>query len=270
MKQKPMIQGQPQTLEVLFTPADFAALKQRNLSSTVCVVFDVLRATSSMTTALANGATAIIPVEEIPEALALRNQHPGLLLAGERDGLRIQADVTGSIAFDLGNSPREFTAERVRGRTIAMTTTNGTRALRACAQARTVIVASFLNLCATSQFIEAESPSRLLLVCSGTHDQAAYEDVLAAGALCDLIWPKYINGAIADSAHMARELFRFARKDLPGAFAQSRNGRRLLALAELRADVAYCAQRDTLQLVAELGKDGLVRSRETTHMHRRP
>ena len=146
------------TLEVLFTPADFAALKQRDLSDTVCVVFDVLRATSTMATALANGAVAIIPVEEIPEALALRRQQLGLLLAGERDGVRIQAALTGARAFDLGNSPREFTAERVRGQTIAMTTTNGTRALRACAQARSVLIGSFLNLRATTQVIDANSP----------------------------------------------------------------------------------------------------------------
>jgi 2-phosphosulfolactate phosphatase len=252
---------QTSTLEVLFTPADFAALKQRELADTVCVVFDVLRATSTMATALANGAVAIVPVEEIPEALALRRQQPGLLLAGERDGVRIQANLTGSISFDLGNSPREFTAERVRGRTIAMTTTNGTRALRACASARTVLIGSFLNLRATANVIQTERPAHLLLVCSGTHDQAAYEDVLAAGALCDLIWPAYSSGAVADSARMARDLFRQAQTDLPGAFARSRNGSRLLALPELRADVAFCAQVNLLDLVAELGKDGLVKVR---------
>src|SRR6266851_1491819 len=115
------------TLEVLFAPAEFSALSQRDLSETVCVVFDVLRATSSIVTALGNGATAIVPVAEISEALAVRQKHPEVLLAGERDGLRIQANLTGSIAFDLGNSPREFTPDKVRGKTIAMTTTNGTR-----------------------------------------------------------------------------------------------------------------------------------------------
>jgi 2-phosphosulfolactate phosphatase len=256
-----MTNSHPNVLEVLFTPADFAALKQRELSETVCVVFDVLRATSSMVTALANGAAAIIPVEEIPEALELRRQQPDLLLAGERDGVRIQADLTGSIAFDLGNSPREFTPERIHGRTIAMTTTNGTRALRACARARKVLIGSFLNLRATVSIIESERPAELLVVCSGTHDQVAYEDVLAAGALCDLVWPAYSNGKVADSAVMARELFCLARADLPAALAQSRNGRRLLTLSDLRADVAYCAQRDILELAAELDQDGLVRRR---------
>src|SRR6185437_5993383 len=96
------------TLEVLFTPADFAALKGRNLSETLCVVFDVFRATSSMVTALANGAEAIVPVSEIPEALAIKERAPGVLLAGEREGVRIDAALTGGTDFDLGNSPREF------------------------------------------------------------------------------------------------------------------------------------------------------------------
>jgi 2-phosphosulfolactate phosphatase len=79
----------PPTLEVLFTPADFAALAGRDLGQTCCVVFDVLRATSSMVTALAHGAEAVQPVADIPEALALRAAHPEVLLAGERNGLRI-------------------------------------------------------------------------------------------------------------------------------------------------------------------------------------
>src|SRR5216110_511568 len=96
-------------LEVLFAPAEFTALGQRDLNETVCVVFDVLRATSSMATALGNGAEAIIPVADITEALAIRQRQPNVLLAGERNGVRIEANLTGSFPFDLGNSPREFT-----------------------------------------------------------------------------------------------------------------------------------------------------------------
>src|SRR4051812_1670351 len=98
--------SQGRTLEVLFTPAEFAVLPQRNLAGAVCVVFDVLRATTSMVAALGNGADAILPVSDIPEALEVARQHPGVLLAGEREGLRIRAALTGSVDFDLGNSPR--------------------------------------------------------------------------------------------------------------------------------------------------------------------
>ncbi len=88
-------------IEVLFTPAEFATLPKRNLARTTCVVFDVLRATSTMLTARAGGAAAIIPVAEIDEALAWRARQPEILLAGERDGLRIRAAQTGSFDFDF-------------------------------------------------------------------------------------------------------------------------------------------------------------------------
>jgi len=246
------------TLEVLFAPAEFNALNQRDLSETVCVVFDVLRATSSMVTALANGAEAIIPVADIPEALAIRQRRPELLLAGERNGVRIEANLTGSVAFDLGNSPREFVPELVRDRTIVMSTTNGTRALRACAKARSVLACCFLNLRATAEFIAQLRPQHLLLICSGTLEETAYEDALGAGAICDLVWHRFATGNVADSAGMARRLFHLAHKDLLGAFSVSRNGRRLLGHPDLKEDVAFCAQVDKLQLVAEL-KDEEVR-----------
>jgi 2-phosphosulfolactate phosphatase len=256
---KLLIQSMPTTLEVLFAPAEYASMTGRDLRETVCVVFDVLRATSTMVTALGNGAAGIVPVAEIPEALSIRQRRPEVLLAGERDGVRIAGHLIGGSAFDLGNSPREFTAQRVRGRTIAMTTTNGTRALRACAPAAAVLLGSFLNLQATAEFIERQPHSHLLLVGSGTLDQTAYEDVLGAGALCDLLWPKYSSGAVADSALIARRLFRLEQNDLLGAVSKSRNGRRLMAHPDLREDMAFCVQRDLFRLVAEMGADGVVR-----------
>ncbi len=246
-------------LELLFSPAEFAALPQRDLSQTVCVVFDVLRATSSMLTALANGAKAIYPVAEISEALARRQAQPEVVLAGERNGLRIRAEQTGSIDLNLGNSPREFTREKVSGKTLVISTTNGTRALRACAKAQTVLVGAFLNLKAVTQWLERERPQNLLLVCSGTLEQAALEDVLAAGALCARIWPFYAEGQIADSAEMARQLFDLWQNDLSGAIRHARNGRRLLANPDLSADVAVCLRVDALDLVAVLQADGSVR-----------
>jgi 2-phosphosulfolactate phosphatase len=246
------------TLEVLYTPADFTALRRRNLDDAVCVVLDVFRATSSMVTALANGAAAIIPVAEIPEALAIRQRDPAVLLAGERDGVRIRSSLTGGTDFDLGNSPREFTREKVAGKVIVTTTTNGTRALRACAHAEGVLIGSFLNLAATAEFLARKRPETLLFVCSGTFDQAAAEDVLAAGALCDLLWNEYAVGEVSDAALLARQVFQTAAADLPAAAAQSRNGRRLLAVPELREDVPFCLRRDHCKLVATLGADGRI------------
>jgi 2-phosphosulfolactate phosphatase len=251
----------PTRLEVLLSPIEFAALHSRDLSQAVCVVFDILRATTSMVSALANGAEAIVPVAEISEALELRRQRPEVLLAGERDGVRIRGHLTGGVDFDLGNSPREYTADKVHGRTIVMTTTNGTRALRACAGAKTVLVGSFLNLRATYLWLLEQRPAHLFLVCSGTFDEPALEDTLAAGAVCERIWPHYAGGHMSDSAEIARRLYPLMQYDLLGAMKHSRNGRRLLANPELRSDVWYCVQRETLPFIAELQADGSVRKR---------
>ena len=247
------------SLEVTFAPAEFEALARRDLGHTVCVVFDVLRATSSMVTALGHGAAGLIPVSGIPEALALRRGRPELLLAGERQGVRIRAAQTGGVDFDLGNSPREFTRERVEGRTIVMTTTNGTRALRACTGALRVLAGSFLNLGALVRLIEQQRPPNLLLVCSGTLEQAAFEDALGAGALADAVWPLYADGTVGDAAQLARHTYRHFARDLPAAFRLGRNGRRLLEQPELRDDVAVCARVDDFAVVPALQADGVVR-----------
>ena len=244
-------------LEVLFTPAEFAALPRRDLRRTVCVVFDVLRATSTIVTALAHGAAAVLPVADIAEAQAWRKRQPDVLLAGERDGGRIRGELAGGNDFDLGNSPREFTPELVRGRTIVSTTTNGTRALRACAAAPTVLAGSFLNLAATARALGQLSPENMLLVCSGTGDAEAFEDTLAAGALVDLVWDE---SAAAGSARTARELFLRFQADLAGAMAHSANARRLLARPDLRDDVAFCLRRDVFDLTAAMKSGRITRN----------
>ena len=140
-------------LDVLLSPAEFEGLPEQDLSDTSCVVFDVLRATSTMTVALANGAEAILPCATIGEAIATRESEPGLLLAGERGGQRITAEISGRTEFDLGNSPREMTRDVVAGNRMAATTTNGTRALKACSGSKAVWIGSFLNLTALGQAI---------------------------------------------------------------------------------------------------------------------
>ncbi len=94
-------------------------------------------------TALQNGAKAVIPAIDIPGALAVRKKHPAVLLAGERDGVKIRAKQSGGVDFDFGNSPREFTPAAVAGKTIVSTTTNGTLALRDCAGGKVVLAAVF-------------------------------------------------------------------------------------------------------------------------------
>ena len=246
-------------VELLQAPAEWRALAPRHLADTTCVVLDILRATSTMLTALAHGAARCVPVGEIDEALAQRARDPGVLLAGEREGLRIMGTSANGADFDLGNSPRELDPARVRGRTIVITTTNGTRALRACTGAERVLLAAFLNLGAVATRLRTLAPRRLLLVAAGTNDEAAFEDSLAAGALCDRLGSAIEDAYIGDAARMARELYRAHSADLTAALALSVNGQRLLAHAELAADVAFCARIDTLGIVAEMTPDGSAR-----------
>ena len=239
------------SIEATFTPADFNALAARDLGETTCVVFDILRATTSMNTALANGAEAVIPVATIEDAVAIRAKRPEVLLAGEREGLRILAAVSGGTDFDLGNSPREYTAEVVAGRTIVSTTTNGTRALRACAGAQNVLIASFQNLRSVANWIEANAVQKLILVCAGTEEEAA--------ALVEMVGPLFFTGHMSDSAEMARQTYRHVQRDLHSAMQYSRNGRRLMGMPDLAEDVRFCVQRETLTLVAAMDADGTIR-----------
>ena len=238
-------------IDALLSPLELPALARRDLSGTACVVFDILRATSSFVTALHNGAAAIIPVSEIPEAIARRRQQPEVLLAGERGGVRISTIHAGGVNFDFGNSPHEFTPDKVRGKTIVSTTTNGTRALRACAGAPTVLAASFLNLGATAIHLQKLAPAKIVLVCAGTGTGMALEDVLAAGALGELL-----TGDFSDAAATARQAYLAVCTDLHAAVAGSQNARRLLALMDLQADVKFCVLRDVFNIAVAMTPDG--------------
>ena len=245
-------------IEVLFSPAEFEALSKRDLSATTCVVFDVLRATSSIVTALANDVKSVVPVATIEEALRERERNPALLLAGEREGFRITSKLTSSVDFDFGNSPREFVGSSLAGKSLAMTTTNGTRALKACQGAREILVGSFLNLSRVAEHLRTSSVDDLLLVCSGTYEEASYEDLLGAGALASALWDTFSEGHIADSVHLARNTFESARHNLLAAMQFARNGRRLLAIPDLREDVAFCLQMNLYPVLATMRPDGKI------------
>jgi len=234
-------------LDVILNPLELPSLAKRDLRATVCVVFDVLRATSTFVTALRNGAAAIIPVGEISEALEIIRKQPRVLAGGERHGLKIT--VKGR-EFDFGNSPREFAPEKVTGRTIVSTTTNGTRAFRACVHAKIVLAASFLNLSATASFLSGQKLGKIVLVCAGTGENVALEDVLAAGALCEALAKGKKPMALSDSARVALAAFRQSKGDLARTICESENARRLLAMPELREDVDFCLRRDVIDLVA--------------------
>lgn len=230
-------------VEVVLTPAEIAGLPARDLSDATCVVFDVLRATSTMVTALFNGARRIFPVSTVAEAIALRDARlPNALLGGERGGRRIDR-------FDLGNSPREYTPEAVAGRDLITTTTNGTVALRACGGARTVLAGALLNLRAVADFLSSDegNTERIVLVCAGTGERFALEDGLAAGALLALL--KSCGPTVDDASAAVLALYkRWARRPL-AALQASENGRRLAEIG-LDGDIEWCARESPMDWIA--------------------
>lgn len=249
-------------IEVLFAPAEQVALKDRDLSDTVCVVFDVLRATSAMAEALANGAEAIVPVREIAEAVELKRANPDWLLAGERNGLRITAEISGAMDFDLGNSPREFTRDVVEGKMIVMTTTNGTGALKACVGAKRVLIGSFLNYGAVVQELIRTTPSHILLVCAGTGTECASEDTLCAGGMADELFKGLQQPEMTDSALLAQGFYsneKASSSDRKPNLGNGANGRRLLGIKALADDVKYCGQVGLHMLLGVMQADGAVR-----------
>jgi len=147
------------------------------LKGGVAVVLDVLRATTVMVQALASGASAVIPCSEIDEARGIAGGYPPgtALLAGERQGLPIDG-------FDFGNSPGAFTSEVCRGKTLVMTTTNGTRAILASLDANRVIIGAFPNFAATVLTLHHVEERDIHIVCAGTDGRISFEDTLLAGA----------------------------------------------------------------------------------------
>jgi 2-phosphosulfolactate phosphatase len=247
-------------IDAILTPAELPALMKRDLRSTTCVVIDVLRATSSMLTALQNGAREIHPVAEIDEALALKTRLPSALLAGERRGVRIQKDLTGSLDFDLGNSPRDFTASAVADRSIIWTTTNGTRALRACAHAERILLGALLNLRALAELLERMEPPHLTLVCAGTIEEPAFEDIFTAGALIDALMRRHVRVECKDSAQVVWRTFCHTGDDQRSLIESSLNARRLLQKPDLAPDVPICLEANSVPLIAAMNRDGVITS----------
>jgi len=224
-------------LEVVLNPAEIAQLPSRDLAAATCVVFDVLRATSSMITALAHGAIEICPVCSVDEAWRLKMQQPDAVLGGERHGDIIPG-------FDIGNSPSEYTG--AQDRRIITTTTNGTVALRACAGAQCVLVGALLNLGAVAAVLRARSPQAVFLVCAGTFDTFALEDAYAAGRLI----AELADASLSDAAHAAAAVA--ARyPDAIEILLRARNGQALVA-AGRSADVEWCAQVSRYTVVGQM------------------
>ena len=227
-------------LDICFSPAQWRALNAERLRASACAVIDVIRATSTIVTALAHGASGVQPVASVDDAFTLKEQNPGALLAGERGGQALPG-------FDLGNSPEDFTTGRVRGRPIILTTTNGTQALAACRGARAVVTASLLNLDAVAARLREIGPP-WIIACAGRDGEFGVDDAIVAGALAEAL----------DQEHALVSLYRSVRRDLAETLLGSAAGRELVKVG-LEKDIPFCAQLNLFSIVPTLGADGVLR-----------
>ena len=227
-------------LDVVFTPQ---ALGPNDLAGRTVVVVDILRATTTIAVALANGAKAVLPAGTTEEAMRIAQnlERDAVVLAGERKSERIPG-------FALGNSPAEFGPEVVTGKTIVMSTSNGTAALIAAQAAREVVACAAVNFSVVAERCRAVLAEHgdLVILCAGADRQFALEDAFAAGRLTKLLLPE--GGAkhvtVNDGAVAALELARHYGERWGRALRASAHGRELAALG-FRADLDACAAQDT-------------------------
>jgi 2-phosphosulfolactate phosphatase len=232
-------------------------MRQGACAGGIAVVIDVLRASTTIITALAHGAARVRPVLTVEEARG-ETAARGTLLGGERGGLKIEG-------FDLGNSPREYSRDRVGGRSIVITTTNGTAALHACFGAADVLIGAIVNRSAVAASAHALAIKHggcdIHLVCAGTEGVVTEEDLLAAGAILDAAVQHHgCSGDALDAT--GREALAFFRSTVAAGptaadaiareFASSIGGRNLIELG-MDADLPVSAAIDSLPVVPRLG-----------------
>jgi 2-phosphosulfolactate phosphatase len=212
------------------------------------IVIDVLRATTTMTTALANGATAIIPVETISEAHRLAKSDD--VLAGERDSRLIAG-------FALSNSPLEFTRSAVNKRTIVMTTTNGTRVMQRAMGAATLLAGALINAKACG-WAALKFKSDIILLCAGAEDHFALEDGLCAGMLiAEMREAATAQFTLTDFAAAMEGAYLGYANRLNEVLLTSDGGKRLSGIG-LQEDVLFCSRKNTHSAVP-VWRDGAMR-----------
>jgi len=243
--QTPPSGGRGAKLHVCLTPALIPLFKVEDY---IVVVIDIFRATSSICYGMENGAEAIIPVSQVEECLAYQEIHPEYLLAAERNGEVVSG-------FDFGNSPFSYTKEKVNGKTVVLTTTNGTHALHLSRSAKKIIIGSFLNLTAVCDWLKNQHEN-VLLVCAGWKNNFNLEDTLFAGAVTDQL--KNHNFRLDDAAIAANDLFQIAKDNIPGYLAKTSHSERLKQLG-IEKDIAFCLNVDLTTAIPVLEGERLVK-----------
>jgi 2-phosphosulfolactate phosphatase len=235
---------QKRKIEVCFTPA---LLPLYNNSNAIVVVIDIFRATSSICYGIDNGAEAIIPVASVEECKSYESK--GYLLAAERDGKVVDG-------FDFGNSPFAYAEDKVNGKTIVLTTTNGTHAIDESKKtAYQVIIGSFLNLTAVCNYLKTQDKD-VFLLCAGWKNKFNLEDTLFAGAIVYQL--KDEDYFLDDASIAAHDLYQLAKDDLSAYTSKTSHSERLKKLG-IEEDIKFCLNVDITSTIPVLKNGRLIK-----------
>jgi 2-phosphosulfolactate phosphatase len=232
-------------IEVCFTPKEYDYFKDQ---FEIVVVIDVLRATSAICTAFHHGVKAIIPVPTVEEAWDYKLK--GFFAGAERKGKIVEG-------FDFGNSPFAYMREDFIGKEIVLTTTNGTKSLDVAKNAEMVVVGSFLNLDALTNWLSNQNKN-ILCLCSGWQDNFNLEDTICAGAICHRLISNGKFTSVEDSSIAAKYLFLSAKDNYLGYLKSSSHRRRLKNL-NLNEDIKFCLTPNQTDVIPILKNGKLVK-----------
>ena len=226
-------------------------ITDEKLKNRMVVIIDVLRASTTICEALMHGAKEIIPVLNVADAMSLAGNlsRDNLLLCGEREGNVIEG-------FNLGNSPLEYTADVVAGKSLIFTSTNGSVALVKASSAKSAIITGFINISASVDKL-MESGENVLIICSGNNQQFAMEDTVCGGMLVHLLKQECKDEVILnDGAEAAEILFEKSRNKYYEMLKNCKHGKYLISL-NYGEDLAVCASVDSVSVIPVL-KQGKV------------
>ena len=229
-------------VDICFSPALYSYYAENNAERIVIVV-DIFRATTTMCAALKNGAKSIMPVASIEEAQAYKEK--GYPVGAERNVKRCDF-------ADFGNSPFDYTPEKVAGKDIVFTTTNGTQAIEAASDAHALLIGAFSNISAIVEFCVAAQKD-VLVLCAGWNNRFNIEDTLYAGAVAKRLLDKGYAYA-SDAVEIALAMWRDAMPDLRDYISHTEHIKRLEA-NNLQDSVEYCLTNDTVPLVPVYDKN---------------
>lgn len=239
-------------IEKLDVFATSRVLADEEVRGKVVVVIDVLRASSSIHTALENGACGVVPVSEKddPSRFLKNMDASSTLLCGEKDGKKIEG-------FHLGNSPYEYSREVVEGKTLLFKTTNGTAAISGSTHATKLYIGSFLALTAVSRAIAESGVSEAVLVCAGWKGRVSLEDLMCAGGIAHALFGSKLPADAPDGVKVAYGLYTTFGSDVAGLVGSSDHARRLKSLGHVE-DIAYCSRIDLFKSIP-VYNDGIIR-----------